>query len=97
MAGITRTTKKTIKSIQRGITTSPAATVTTDVTITSVDTTKSTVNVAFSAYGGDSAGDDEGIFYCTLTSATNLRIVNSGTNSQSFPASSLAWEVIEYE
>ena len=97
MAGVTRRERSTIKSIQRGTTTSPSAASTTNVTITSVDTDKSTVNVTFSAYGGDSTGDDEGIFYCTLTTATNLQIVNSGTNSQSFPGSDLAWEVIEYE
>ena len=96
MGGITRRIRSNIKSIQRGTTTSPAGGATTNVTITSVDMTKATVNTTFSAYGGDYSADADGIYYCTLTTATNLAIVNSGVDAVG-TAADLAWEVIEYE
>lgn len=89
---------RVIKSIQRGQTAVPTADAFTDVTITSVDTDKAVVSMSSSAYVAKQGGtsDDDAVISAYLTSSTNLRIYNDGTNAFTFTDANIAWEVIEY-
>ena len=79
-----------IKSIQRG-TTSVEGTI--DVTISSVDMSKATVNLTTS-YFNAGTNSIKGTLRALLTSATNLQLEVDG--AQLSGARTVTWEVIEY-
>lgn len=81
----------TIASIQRG-TGSHYGTI--DITITSVNTAKATVEYLGTAPSGASMPYWSNQGYMTLTSATNLRIVTVPVGVG--PGQFYSWEVVEY-
>ena len=86
-----------VKSVQRGVTTTPgtggAAIV--NVGISSVDTSKTVVNMLASTYVGRVTTDIGGVVYAHLTSSTNLRLENQGVATLAI-GGSISWEVIEF-
>jgi hypothetical protein len=88
-----------IKSIQRGTATLAANSdnTTTNITISSVDTTKTRVNLLSSNSYNYGAGGGNGArnVYLQLTSATNLAATLVGANNITWGAT-VSWEVIEF-
>ena len=84
-----------IKSIQRGQTAVPSLNSATDVSISSVTTTKSFVSLSYAAYTSHGTISYLGGVFAHLTSDTNLRIENRGGDPRSI-GGSVAWEVVEF-
>lgn len=84
-----------INSIQRGVTAMPGEGATTNVTINSVNLSKSFVSMSASVYVNTGSALRRGVVFAHLTSSTNLRIENQGESANDI-GGSVAWEVIEF-
>ena len=84
-----------IKSIQRGVTSTPGAGATTNVTISAVTTGKTMVHMLSTSYVGRITNDINGMVFAHLTNTTNLRLENQGGATLGL-GGSVSWEIIEY-
>ena len=84
-----------IKSIQRGVTITPWANTTTNVTISAVTTGKTMVHMLSTSYVGRITSDINGMVFAHLTNTTNLRLENRGGATLGL-GGSVSWEIIEY-
>ena len=89
-----------IKSIQRGSTLITAGTLTTNVTISAVDLSKTFVSSSCQNGTAGPTSSNRGDFAAggTLTSTTNLRVTRGGLygSTASSTPGSFEWEVVEY-